>query len=285
MTRKFFGQFLIEIGEVQPEQVREAVTLMDDTNPVIGEFAVSANVLSERDANRINREQRRTDRKFGDLAVGMGLLTTDQVRDLIREQKAQRLSIGQALCQLGHLDSEGLEGLLKKFSLDQAGQVANRYLKLPEELDDSQLVDSVLDLFPKLTQRIARIELFAQSCEKWSGQELQSQIATVSVRGDENWNVTLSCDREFAAQIHAGFMGGFSNPKSEENPEEISSTLLDDCIGEFLNILAGTAMDELEKQAITVCLEPPFFGQAPSEGYHFAIQASRGHAALILSPA
>ncbi len=285
MARKFFGQFLIELGEVQPEHVREAVTLMDDTNPVLGEFAVSANVLSERDANRINREQRRTDRKFGDLAVGMGLLTTDQVRDLVREQKAQRLSIGQALCQLGHLDTGRLDDLLKKFSLDQAGQVANRYLQLPEEIDDSQLVDCILDLFPKLTQRIARIQLFTQSCEKWSGQELQSQIATVSVRGDENWDITLSCDQDFAAQIHAGFMGGFSNQKTEEDPEEISSTLLDDCIGEFLNILAGSAMDELEKQAITVCLEPPVFGNTPVEGYHFAIQASRGAASLILSPA
>jgi CheY-specific phosphatase CheX len=285
MARKFFGQFLIEIGEVQPKHVREAVTLMDDTNPVIGEFAVSANVLSERDANRINREQRRTDRKFGDLAVGLGLLTTDQVRDLVREQKAQRLSIGQALCQLGHLESDHLDGLLKQFGLDQAGQVANRYLKLPEELDDSLLVDCVLDLFPKLTQRIARIQLFAQSCEKWSGQELQSQVATVSVRGDESWDITLSCDKEFASQIHAGFMGGFTHPKDQDDTEEISSTLLDDCIGEFLNILAGTAMDELEKQAITVCLEPPFFGQSPTEGYHFDIQASRGNAALILSPA
>jgi len=285
MTRKFFGQFLIEIGEVQTTQVREAVTLMDDTNPVIGEFAVSANVLSERDANRVNREQRRTDRKFGDLAVGMGLLTTDQVRDLVREQKAQRLSIGQALCQLGHIETDRLDGLLKQFSLDQAGQVANRFLKLPEDLDDSQLVDCILDLFPKLTQRIARIELFAQSCEKWSGQELQSQIATITIRGDENWDVTLSCDRDFAAQIHAGFMGGFTHHKSEENSDEISETLLDDCICEFLNILSGTAMDELEKQAITVCLAPPTFGQPPIEGYHFAIQASRGHAALILSPA
>ena len=58
MARKFFGQFLMELKEVQAEQVREAVTLMGNTNPVIGEFAVSAKILSERDANRINREQR-----------------------------------------------------------------------------------------------------------------------------------------------------------------------------------------------------------------------------------
>jgi CheY-specific phosphatase CheX len=241
--------------------------------------------LSERDANRVNREQRRTDRKFGDLAVEMGLLTPDQVRELVREQKAQRLSIGQALCQLGHLETSRLDKLLDQFHLDQAGQVANRYLDLPEEIDDSQLVDSILDLFPKLTQRIARIQLFAQRCEKWSGQELPSQIATVVIRGDENWDVTLSCDKDFAAQIHAGFMGGFTNPKGDDEPEEISATLLDDCIGEFLNILAGTAMDELEKHAISVSLEPPVFGVKPSEGYHFAIQASRGEAALILSPA
>jgi CheY-specific phosphatase CheX len=285
MTRKFFGQFLMELKEVQAEQVREAVTLMGNTNPVIGELAVSAKILSERDANRINREQRRTDRKFGDLAVAMGLLTPDQVQNLVREQKAQRLSIGQALCQLGHLESDRLDRLLEQFKLDQASQVANRYLELPEELDDSQFIDCTLDLFPKLTQRIARIQLFAQSCEKWSGQELLSQIATISIHGDENCHLTLSCDRDFASQIHAGFMGGFSHHKSEDDPEEISSTLLDDCIGEFLNILAGTAMAELEKQSIAVCLDPPVFGRSPTEGYHFAIQASRGKAALILSPA
>ena len=41
MGVKFFGQFLIEQGEIDASHVREALELMEDTNPTLGELASS----------------------------------------------------------------------------------------------------------------------------------------------------------------------------------------------------------------------------------------------------
>jgi len=284
MTRKFFGQYLIELGEVNPVQVREAIALMDRENPVIGEFAVQANFLTERDASRINREQRRTDRKFGDLAVEMNLLTKEQVREILEQQQAKRLCIGDALARLGYIDKERLEPLHQRFQSERADPATPPTAAFPEVIEDSRLVDFVLDLVPKLALRIARIQVQLNSCEKWSGAELPPQLATVTIRGGESWSIGLACDRIFASMIHAGFMGGFTGRDTTEDPE-ISSMMLDDCIGEFLNILAGNAMDDLEQQGIEAFLEPPTFGQAPNEGFYIELEASHGEAVLLLTPA
>ncbi len=283
MKRKFFGQYLIEAGEVTAEQVREAVTLMDRENPVLGEFAVRAGFLTERDANRINREQRRTDRRFGDLAISLNLLTADQLKDLLKEQSKRRLSIGQALCKLGLLDPDKLEALHERFTSERAASAKDRSICLPDEIEDSQLLDFVLDLLPKLAMRIARIQVHMGHLEKWSGTELPSQVATVTIRSAQNWSLTLGCDHQFAAKVHAGFMGRLSGPSGGQS-EDVSTTMLDDCVGELLNILAGNAMDDLEQQGVPASLDPPTFGEIPAEGYAAVLEASHGVAVLVVSP-
>ncbi len=284
MRRKFFGQYLIEIGEVTAEQVREAVTLMDRENPVLGEFAVRAGFLTERDASRINREQRRTDRKFGDLAISLNLLSKEQLRELLEEQSKRRLTIGKALCRLGALDLPELEMLHERFVGERAAASRNRSLCLPKEFGDSQVVDFVIDLLPKLAMRIARIQVHMSPLEKWSGFALPNQIATVTIRSAHSWSLTLGCDYRFASKMHAGFMGRLSGPLGGQS-QDVSATMLDDCVGEFLNILAGNAMDDLEQQGIPASLEPPTFGETPPEGHYAVLEASHGEAILVVSPA
>ena len=46
MAVRFFGQLLIEEGEVDADQVRLALDLMEDENPTIGEIAIEDGILS-----------------------------------------------------------------------------------------------------------------------------------------------------------------------------------------------------------------------------------------------
>ena len=61
MSVVFFGQFLIERGEIDEAELREALNLMEYENRTLGEIAVDVNYTSAADARRVNGEQRRLD--------------------------------------------------------------------------------------------------------------------------------------------------------------------------------------------------------------------------------
>ena len=65
MGVKFFGQYLIERGEVDADQVRAALDLMDAENRTLGELAVEGKLISKADADKVNAEQRHRDMPFG----------------------------------------------------------------------------------------------------------------------------------------------------------------------------------------------------------------------------
>jgi hypothetical protein len=71
---KFFGQFLIDSGEVDASHVREALHFMDVENPQLGQVAIAQGFMQTHDVTRVHAEQRNRDLSFGDLAVEMGLL-------------------------------------------------------------------------------------------------------------------------------------------------------------------------------------------------------------------
>ena len=112
MSVKFFGQFLIESGEVDAGQIREALDLMDGANRSLGEVAVEAGLMTKADADRVNVAQREQDRPFGKLAVEMRLLTKKQLEEVLRKQEAGRVRIGEALVHLGHLSDDRLALLI-----------------------------------------------------------------------------------------------------------------------------------------------------------------------------
>ena len=76
---EFFGQFLVKEGAITVEQLREALDLMASENLRLGQVAVEQGLLSESEANDINREQRYTDKPFGSIAVKLGLITAVQL--------------------------------------------------------------------------------------------------------------------------------------------------------------------------------------------------------------
>ena len=156
MGIKFFGQYLIEQGVVDSGQIRAALKLMDKENRSLGELAEAGGILTAEEAAKVNAQQRYCDLPFGELAVDMGLLSEEQVEYLIGFQEQTRLRLGEALVRLDCLPNERMHQLLVRHETEQAllriGNVA-----LPDGLESNMLAPTVLDLFPKLLVRIARI--------------------------------------------------------------------------------------------------------------------------------
>ena len=280
MGVKFFGQYLIEQGVVDSDQIRAALKLMDEENRSLGELAEAGGILTAEEAAKVNAQQRYCDIPFGELAVEMGLLSEEQVEYLIGFQDQTRLRIGQALVRLGCLPNGRLLQLLVKYENDQArfriGDVA-----LPDGLERNQLAATVLDLFPKLLVRVARIGVRigkAQAATDVSGYPVRIAVA---VTGDVGLLIGLLGDAEFSLQL-AGSTAGFDEPRLEaarQNP-----ALLADGVGEFLNVLAGNAMGLLERKKIASELAPPHCNPKLDSGYLFDLAVSVGKAALLLKP-
>jgi hypothetical protein len=280
MGIKFFGQYLIEQGVVDSDQIRAALKLMDEENRSLGELAEAGGILTAEEAAKVNAQQRYCDIPFGELAVEMGLLSDEQVDYLIGFQEQTRLRVGQALVRLDFLSNEQLLQLLVQFENEQAlfriGSVA-----LPEGLAGNALAATVLDLFPKLLVRIARIGV--RIGKERADAEIPDYPVRigVSVTGDVGLSICLLGDEEFSLHL-AGATAGFDEPRLEaarQNP-----VLLADGVGEFLNVLAGNAMGLLERKKITTELEPPHSDPELDSGHLFDLAVSVGEAALYLRP-
>jgi hypothetical protein len=280
MGVKFFGQYLIEKGVVDSDQIRAALKLMDEENRSLGELAEAGGILTTEEAAKVNAQQRYCDIPFGELAVEMGLLSEEQVEYLVVFQEQTRLRIGQALVRLGCLPNARLLQLLVQYENEQAVfKVGN--VTLPDGLQRNPLAAIVLDLFPKLLVRIARIGVRignGQTAAKLP--DLPVQLG-VSVKGEVGLLIGLLGDEAFSLQL-AGATAGFDASRLEaarRNP-----ALLADGVGEFLNVLAGNAMGILERKKVITELEPPHTNPALDSGYLFDLAVSVGSAALVLKP-
>jgi CheY-specific phosphatase CheX len=275
MGVKFFGQYLIERGEVSAEQVRAALNLMDAENRSIGELAVEGRLISKADADKVNAEQRHRDMPFGELAAEMGLLNEEQIDNLVQLQWRTRLRIGQALVQLKHLGKVRLEELLISYEEEQAPHRIEN-LALPAGLEGNALAPFVLDLFANLLMRVARIATRVGSGEpNAEPPDLPVQVA-VSVKGESGLLICLVGDEEFSRHVAAKASG--------LDAKCLDVEMLIDGVGEFLNVLAGNAMALAERNGITTELQPPQTEIDFESGFLFELAVNIGNAALFLKP-
>jgi CheY-specific phosphatase CheX len=275
MGVKFFGQYLIERGEVTADHVRAALILMDAENRSIGELAVEGRLISEADADKVNAEQRHRDMPFGELAAEMGLLNEEQIDNLVQLQWRTRLRIGQALVRLNHLGKVRLEELLISYEEEQAPHRIEN-LALPVGLDNNALAPYVVDLFTNLMMRVARIATRVGSGEPITEPPSLSVQVAVSVTGESGLLICLVGDEEFSRHLAAKASG--------LDAESLDTEMLFDGVGEFLNVLAGNAMALTEQNGITTRLEPPQSEIDFESGFLFELAVNIGNAALFLKP-
>jgi hypothetical protein len=275
MSVKFFGQFLIERGEVDAGHVREALDLLGRTNLSIGEIAVAEGMLDEAGCDRVNQAQRAVDKPFGDLAVDLELLTSQQLVTCLGRQRDSRMMIGEALIQLGHLAEDRLGVMLDEFKLDQAPyQVAVTH-QLPDPLANNRIAPYVLDLLPKFAMRIAQIGVKVGSPQVLGESPAFGFRVSIPVHGHRGLEITLVGDDSFCRRIAAA--------TSDMAEGVLDDELVADGVGEFLNVLCGNAMSALERDGVATELGHPDYDAELSDGWIFDLATSRGRAALVLT--
>ena len=275
MAVKFFGQFLIDQGEVDASHVREALDLMEDANPTLGELAVNLGFMTTRQTVEVSAAQRSRDLVFGDMAIELGMISHDQLVEIVQKQRANRLPIGEALVHLGHIEVDRLGTLLDAFKADQAEyDVAD--LDLPDALANHRATKYILELLPRFLMRIARMQAkVGDVMPLESAPEYADVRVSVPIKGSRGLEVALISDLAFAEQLAMSASG--------LSPVDLDPEMVADGVGEFLNVLGGNAVSAVTKSGQRVELGPPDYEATLSDGWIVELAVGEGQAALVLS--
>ena len=275
MGVKFFGQFLIDSGEIDASHVREALEFMQAQNPAIGQIAVAQGLMQPCEVARVHAEQRTRDMTFGDLAVELGLLGSQELVEILQRQRMRRIPIGQALVHLGHVASDRFGLLLDAYKADQA-QFDVSEIEVPDALASHAASRHVLELLPRFMMRVARIQAKVGEIHVFDEAPAFAEIrVSVLIRGARGLEVALASDVEFAEAL--------AMQASGLSPRDLDPEMVADGVGEFLNVLCGNAASGLAKQDHRVELGPPDYDADLCDGWIVDLAVGTGRAAVVLS--
>lgn len=254
MASKFFGQYLLEKGFLNKDQLLKVLDLQRDANPILGEIAIDLSYLTRTQANSINEKQKREDKRFGDIAQEMNLLNTEQIDELLVLQKKRRKFFGEIVVEQGFLSPNILERELTLHQQEKEEALNTLEVGLQDHAD-AKLVNSLLNTCRKLFQRILKTQCdFSELIPKEGHSKLLPlRSACIDVTTLPPFFVAIACEPGVAEEIAMRFL----NVKKEM----IDNDLAIDAVGETLNTIMGYVVKDVVVYEENYTASPPDFNQ------------------------
>ena len=227
----------------------------------LGLIAVSEKLLTQEQADKINRKQALEDKRFGDIAVEMGYLTESQVSRLLQLQGNPYLTFIQAMTEKGVMTLEEIENAIDLYRREngltntdleafKSGDM-DRMLPLYVRTENS-LVSGLVGVAVRTIIRLIDSEISIEPSYHSYSYEFEN-IAVQGVTGDHSMLLGL-----------AGESGNLLTIADIFAQEEFSSMDLFafDAVCEFINCINGLYASSLSTQGIMVDMVPPTYYQA-----------------------
>lgn len=257
MAAKFLGQFLLEQGLIDRQQLLEALDLQRSSNPRLGELAQALGMLDYIQAARINERQRREDKRFGDLALEMELLTGEQVHTLLEQQRARRRQVGDILVERGALTTVQLAQALQAQEHDRGAAVRGLASGVASHVA-GVLMTSAIDTCTRLVPRLLGGQCQFASFVRGADELERCQVsARVRVRAQRPLWVAIATDRAVAAAAAGAFLA--------LPPHECDDALAEDALGELVNVLMGYIVRDVVPDSSDYRVSPPEFAVPAAE--------------------
>ena len=273
MSVMFFGQYLLQERKINVEQLRQALDLVEKTKISFSQLAVERGELNPVDASRLDSEEVDSNRLVEKLVVDYGLLSEEQVIEVKDELAKRQLRLGEALIKLGHLPADQLSPLLETYHQQQA-PFQIEPIPLPGSLGGNRLAAYVVDFLPKMLESLSELKLKIGSSWTYTGENLYENLACLSTLGSDAICVTLSADDEFTMALMEDVVG--------LRVDEPNRAILEDVLGEFLNIVIGNAVVAFEQDGGNSDLEFPAYGELPQSGYVFELACTTGQVRIVI---
>lgn len=258
MVSNIIGNYLVENDIITLEQFRDLIKEQRKVRVKLGLIAVAEGLMTQEEADKVNRLQTVMDKRFGDIAIEKGYLTEGQVEALLKKQGNAYLVFAQTLENLDLMTIEQLEQYMIDFQRDHQltysdmedlkSNDVDRILPLYMPVEGDRYLNIVgtairtllrcvdTDIYPEKAY-------LAKQCEADNG-------AFQFVEGEHNVACAMSGKGQALLPVASVF-------GKEEFPEVNMDAL--DAIGELLNCINGLYATALSQGGVSMELYPPEF--------------------------
>ncbi len=258
MIASIVGHYLVDIGQITREQLHDLLKEHHKVRVKLGLIAVSEGLMTQEEADRVNRLQAIMDMRFGDIAVEERYLTEDQVESLLKKQGNAYLAFAQALENQQIIKMDQLEQLSVDFQYD------NHFSDADMEALKNDDFDRILSLY--LPEGAEPYREIAATALKTLMRLVDQDVWLKSAR----FASSLETDKgafqrvEGRSSFCCGLAGRGDNlaPMAEVFGQEHFMAVDEDAldaIGEIVNCINGLVVTNLSRKEKGLELCPPYF--------------------------
>ena len=260
MFVNLFGKFLISQNIISEDELFSIEMELNKTKVMLGLIAVSEKLMTEKQAELVNKKQKMMDKRFGDIAVELGFLNREQVDRLLQLQGNPYFRFCQVAIDKEIMSLEAIEDAMEKF------RIANNFTISDIEAVKTGDVDRILPLYlPQLPVgplgdliavvvrsliRLVSSDLYIEKGYVTSNYKTGC-FALQNMDGDYKAATIFSGDEKGILAVAEGF--------AKEFFEEVNEEALDS-VAEFINIANGlfSTGKSFENQ-MKIMLSPPVY--------------------------
>ena len=248
MNTKLFGQYLLERGVVDREQLLQALQEQQAADANMGDLAVAIGLLAVGDLHAIRLEQLRKDESFERAAQSLGLLTPSQCLELKDRQRSRKVLLSQILLSRGYADFDQL--ILAEYDYNQASIARSRELEnLLARANYGEVASVAVSVLERVYPRLLGDTLRIQNATPEHPIQKGARAWTQQLVADSMVHVMgLQMDEASAVRIAEVVLGGALEGFDE---------LAEDAVSEFLNIVLGHVCGNLNSTPGGVQTLPP----------------------------
>lgn len=258
MFSQLFGNYLVDRGAISREDYREVMEKQLDARVKLGTIAVAESLLTQEQAEMLNRLQLQFDRRFGDLAVERGLLTQEQVEQLLKKQGNPYLQFLQVLLESGKVTASQVDAHLGTFQREKGFSDADMTALKNDDFDtlmpifafsSKPFVTEIAGLVIRNINRFVTRDFYMGPIRHV--EELQyRRLAGQHTTGDYDLYVALA---ETEDGGFAALASGFSEDTFGQGKMDVY-----DAVCEFINCSSGLFASDLSNKGIDLDMEPAF---------------------------
>ena len=256
MLFNLFTKYLAENDKITDSQISELNDYQKKNRVKLGLIAVAEKMITEKQADEINRKQALEDKRFGDIAVELGYLSGEQIGKLLDLQGNPYMKICQGLTELGMMEMNDIEDAFKGFVKEIGAK--------DEDIDalKSDDVDKYTSLYlPDINASYADLALICvRTINRIISTDLSLEKATIvnslsvnsyalqEMNGDKKIITGMFSDGDAILKIADGYANESFGVVDEDSL---------DSVGEFINIINGLYATSLSYAKCNVELAPP----------------------------
>ena len=257
MFGQLFGKYLVKENALDEETLKKILAEQSKIRVKLGVIAVADKLITQEQADEINRIQQQEDRRFGDIAIEKGYLTEQQISELLDKQGNPYMQFLQVLVENSSIKVSKIDGYIESFQRELGLNDEQMNALKRDEIDGfvsafteeaGPYVTGIISLVLRNITRFVSGDYYFDKVKRAEQVEYRCLAAQKS-KGEHDF-----CIGFFMKEIN----GTFVKVAQGYTGESFSSTGIEvyDAVGEFVNCISGLFATAMAKKGMQLEIQP-----------------------------